>query len=120
MCIRDSTRTVTAWWSLRISTGREIIAELPIIRRNFRESLLFVAVVHGKRQRVGPRNSTSEIEGERMRATRLTIVLMLAFVAVSNAELYVVAHFPYGGGWGTRLLLTNGSPNPVTVELDYF
>jgi hypothetical protein len=55
-----------------------------------------------------------------MRATRLTIVLMLAFVAVSNAELYVVAHFPYGGGWGTRLLLTNGSPNPVTVELDYF
>ena len=55
-----------------------------------------------------------------MRATRLTIVLMLAFVAISNAELYVVAHFPYGGGWGTRLLLTNGSADPVAVELDYF
>jgi len=55
-----------------------------------------------------------------MRAVKLTIVLSLVFVAVSNAELYIVAHFPYGGGWSSRLLLTNGSANPVAVELDYF
>jgi hypothetical protein len=48
------------------------------------------------------------------------IVCLLIFAALSNAELYVIAHFPYGGGWGTRVLLLNGSGQTATVELNYF
>lgn len=55
-----------------------------------------------------------------MRIATFCVVLALVFATLSNAELYIVAHFPYGGGWSTRLLLSNGSANPVAVELDYF
>jgi hypothetical protein len=48
------------------------------------------------------------------------VICLLVFATLSNAELYVIAHFPYGGGWGTRVLLLNGSGQTATVELNYF
>ncbi|MBZ5676126.1 MAG: hypothetical protein LAP61_17935 [Acidobacteriia bacterium] len=56
-----------------------------------------------------------------MRIAGFLVIALLAFSVFSSAETYVVAHFPYGGGWGTRLLISNSSPtNAVSVELDYF
>ena len=55
-----------------------------------------------------------------MRIAGFLVIALLAFAVFSSAETYVVAHFPYGGGWGTRLLISNSSANPVNVELDYF
>ena len=55
-----------------------------------------------------------------MRIAKLLVIVLLAFSTILNAELYIVAHFPYGDGWSTHLLLTNGSANPVAVELGYF
>jgi hypothetical protein len=56
-----------------------------------------------------------------MRIAGFLVIALLAFAVFSSAETYVVAHFPYGGGWGTRLLISNSSPtNSVSVEIDYF
>jgi len=56
-----------------------------------------------------------------MRIAGFLVIALLAFAVFSSAETYVVAHFPYGGGWGSRLLISNSSPtNSVSVELDYF
>lgn len=56
-----------------------------------------------------------------MRIAGFLVFALLAFAVFSSAETYVVAHFPYGGGWGTRLLISNSSPtNSVSVEIDYF
>lgn len=56
-----------------------------------------------------------------MRIAGFLAIALLAFAVFSSAETYVVAHFPYGGGWGTRLLISNSSPtNSVSVEIDYF
>jgi hypothetical protein len=33
---------------------------------------------------------------------------------------YAIAHFPYGGGWSTRLLLANDGPSDVTVDIAFF
>jgi len=56
-----------------------------------------------------------------MRIAGFLVIALLGFAAFSSAETYVVAHFPYGGGWGTRLLISNSSPtNAVSVEIDYF
>jgi hypothetical protein len=56
-----------------------------------------------------------------MRIAGFLVIALLTFAAFSSAETYVVAHFPYGGGWGTRLLISNSSTtNSVSVELDYF
>ena len=56
-----------------------------------------------------------------MRIAGFLVIALLTFAVFSSAETYVVAHFPYGGGWGSRLLISNSSPtNSVSVELDYF
>jgi hypothetical protein len=56
-----------------------------------------------------------------MRIAGFLVIALLAFAVFLSAETYVVAHFPYGGGWGTRLLISNTNPtNSVSVELDYF
>jgi hypothetical protein len=56
-----------------------------------------------------------------MRIAGFLVIALLVFSVFSSAETYVVAHFPYGGGWGTRLLISNSSPtNSVSVEIDYF
>ena len=34
----------------------------------------------------------------------LVLACLLGFAAVSSAEQYVIAHFPYGGGWATKTL----------------
>src|SRR4051794_36877786 len=56
-----------------------------------------------------------------MRIAGFLVIGLLSFAVFSSAETYVVAHFPFGGGWGTRLLISNSSPtNSVSVEIDYF
>jgi hypothetical protein len=54
-----------------------------------------------------------------IRLFRLFLACLLGFAAVSSAEEYVIAHFPYGGGWAAKTLLANGTANDVTVELAY-
>src|SRR5437867_3567935 len=63
------------------------------------------------RKRTGPGNP---------RALLLIFSLLVVFATLSNAELYVIAHFPYGGGWASRILLTNSGNQDVTAELTYF
>ena len=39
----------------------------------------------------------------------------------SSAPLsYTIAHFPYGGGWNTRVLLTNSGKTDATVNISFF
>jgi hypothetical protein len=55
-----------------------------------------------------------------MRIAGFVVAALLAFAIISSAETYVVANFPYGGGWGSKLLISNSSANTVNVEIDYF
>jgi hypothetical protein len=55
-----------------------------------------------------------------MRIAGFLVIALLAFAAFSSAETYVVANLPYGGGWGSRILISNSSTSTVTVEIDYF
>ena len=50
----------------------------------------------------------------------LAVSCLITFVAVSHAELYVIAHLPYGGGWSSRIVATNPGSEPVQVELRFF
>ena len=50
----------------------------------------------------------------------LAVSCLITFVAVSHAELYVIAHLPYGGGWSSRIVATNPSSDAVQVELKFF
>jgi len=36
------------------------------------------------------------------------------------SHTYTIAHFPYGGGFSTRLLLTNGGTSDATVDISFF
>jgi len=33
---------------------------------------------------------------------------------------YVIAHFPYGGGWSTRVMAANSGTTPATVDVTFF
>jgi hypothetical protein len=55
-----------------------------------------------------------------MRIAGFLVIALLAFAAFSSAETYVVANLPYGGGWGSRILISNSSASTVSVEIDYF
>src|ERR1051326_5570590 len=55
----------------------------------------------------------------RVRLFQLVLACVLGFAAISSAEQYVIAHFPYGGGWAAKTMLTNSTANDVTVELAY-
>ena len=39
---------------------------------------------------------------------------------VTLSNKYVVAHFPYGGGVSTRVMLANNSKSPATVDVSFF
>ncbi|HKW98012.1 MAG TPA: hypothetical protein VJN43_09765 [Bryobacteraceae bacterium] len=42
-------------------------------------------------------------------------------VRASSAPIsYVVAHFPYGGGWNTRVMLANTGASDATVDVNFF
>jgi len=40
--------------------------------------------------------------------------------AIIPAHTYIVAHFPLGGGWSTRLVFENGSAADVTADVSFF
>ena len=44
----------------------------------------------------------------------------VVFVAVSHAELYVIPYLPYGGGWSSRIVVTNAGAEAAQVELKFF
>jgi hypothetical protein len=50
----------------------------------------------------------------------LVVSCLIIFVTVSHAELYVIAHLPYGGGWSSRILAMNPGSEAVQVELKFF
>ncbi len=55
------------------------------------------------------------------RKTLLLLALsLIIFVAASRGELYVIAHLPYGGGWGSRIVITNPGAEAVRGELKFF
>jgi len=43
-----------------------------------------------------------------------------SFVATSRAERYVIAYLPFGGGWSSRIFLTNPKDETVQVEIRFF
>ena len=52
--------------------------------------------------------------------TAVALLALIVFVATSHAELYVIAHIPYGGGWVSRIFFSNPSIKQVRVEMKYF
>lgn len=52
----------------------------------------------------------------------LVLFCLVVFVALSQAATvtYVVAHFPYGGGWITRDMFGNPGAAAVTVDVAFF
>jgi hypothetical protein len=50
------------------------------------------------------------------------VVLGLSVFAVLSqaAETYVIAHFPYGGGWSTQIWVSNTGASSATVDIAWF
>ncbi len=62
------------------------------------------------------------VRGTKSRKFYLLLVgaCVLSFVAALGAEHYVLAYMPFGGGWSSRILVTNPSDEIVNVELLFF
>ena len=46
---------------------------------------------------------------------------LVVFAALAQAaQTYVIAHFPYGGGWSTQLWFTNSGSTTANVEVQWF
>src|SRR5258706_1341166 len=45
---------------------------------------------------------------------------LTVFAALSNAETYIIPHFPVGGGWSTRLIFANSGPADVTADVTFY
>jgi hypothetical protein len=45
---------------------------------------------------------------------------LTVFVALSHAETYIIPHFPFGGGWSTRLVFSNSGSADVTADVTFF
>ena len=48
------------------------------------------------------------------------VTALTAFGAVSQAPTYIIAHFPLGGGWSTRLVFENNGSADVTADVSFF
>jgi hypothetical protein len=50
----------------------------------------------------------------------LVVVCLTVFAALAQAETYIVAHVPFGGGWSTRLIFANSGSADVTADVAFF
>lgn len=67
--------------------------------------------------------SRSAVSGSGLKVIALVlfcVTALSAFGAVVPAQTYIIAHFPVGGGWSTRLVFENGSAVDVTADVSFF
>jgi len=50
----------------------------------------------------------------------VVILCLTVFAALAQAETYIVAHVPFGGGWSTRLFFANSGAADVTADVAFF
>jgi len=55
-----------------------------------------------------------------LRPAGMVLSCMTVFAALSSAETYVIAHFPFGGGWSSRLVFANSGTADVTADVTFF
>ena len=50
----------------------------------------------------------------------VVVLCLTVFAALAQAETYIVAHIPFGGGWSTRLIFANSGATDVTADVAFF
>lgn len=50
----------------------------------------------------------------------VVMLCLTVFAAFAQAETYIVAHLPFGGGWSTRIIFANSGAADVTADVAFF